>query len=259
MTAVISFFNSDDDDAAMNQKVVNDLHDNMRDMSCVEQFPSNIRWLLEQRTWERPRRFEKMAVYPPCSLHDLICKPYPEGIGVTFETVERLIKPHPEVFALWTEATKRPAGGANNPAGLGGKSGKTEDDIVNLDIVQDDKVALPKAPTGNSAAAGLRKLQKAAAEGNAKAQEELAAVIAGEKKVTPACVAAGLRKPTRIDPDVRKRCDRANAERAVEHLPHETLEAFVSDLFAAGHKTLAIEIKNLIGESIMDRNFGARQ
>lgn len=60
----------------------------------------------------------------------------------------------------------------------------------------------------------------------------------------------------KIDADVKHRCDRANAERAVEHLPHETLEAFVSDLFAAGHKSLAIEIKNLIGESIMDRNFG---
>jgi hypothetical protein len=58
---------------------------------------------------------------------------------------------------------------------------------------------------------------------------------------------------TKIDPDVRKRCDMANAARAVECMPHAVQEAFITDLFAAGHKSLAIEIKNLVGECVFDK------
>lgn len=64
---------------------------------------------------------------------------------------------------LWGPFDARPSGGANNPLGPGGKSGKAADDIVNVDNVHGDK---GERPTGNTAAAGLRKLQKAAAEGN---------------------------------------------------------------------------------------------
>jgi len=60
---------------------------------------------------------------------------------------------------------------------------------------------------------------------------------------------------SKLDGDVKVRCDRANAERLVEYLPHEVLEAFLSDLFAAGHKSLGVEVKNLIGQSVMDRRF----
>jgi len=52
---------------------------------------------------------------------------------------------------------KRPAGGANNPHGC---KGKPEGEEINVDNIHVD---LPERPTGNSAAAGLRKLQKAAA------------------------------------------------------------------------------------------------
>ncbi len=60
-----------------------------------------------------------------------------------------------DVLALWAEVTKRKPGGANNPHG---RAGKPEGEEINLDNIQVD---LP-APTGTSAAAGLRKLQKAA-------------------------------------------------------------------------------------------------
>lgn len=51
-------------------------------------------------------------------------------------------------------------GGANNPHGLGGKSCKTEDEIVNVDNVHVD--SSEARPTGNTAAAGIRRLSKAA-------------------------------------------------------------------------------------------------
>lgn len=234
------------------QEIVDDLKRLLDDREHLSTFPAMLSIALEQRVWESARISPNGAQIAPSSLHDFIHKPYPFGIGANYEIVENLIRGHADVLAQWCEVTRRKAGapeGNKNAARDAEEEAKT-----NLDNVQD----CLKAPTGNSAAAGMRKLLKAAAEGNEDAARELEAVKAGDKKVHRACVDAGLRKTTKIDADVRQRCDRANAERAAEHLPHEVLEAFVSDLFAAGHKSLAIEIKNLIGESIMDRRYGER-
>lgn len=71
-----------------------------------------------------------------------------------------------EVLLLIDGEMERGAGGANNPHGLGGKTGKTEGevqdadpDIVNVDNIHVDKEG---RPTGTSRAAGMRRLQKAA-------------------------------------------------------------------------------------------------
>ncbi len=251
MADPVLLFGKPDDPAATRQGVVDSLHRILSDGAQLKAFPSHFKRSLEWRVWEQERRAPSGKIIPPCSLHDFIHEPYATGLGASYEAVENLIRDRADVLALWTEVTKRKPGGANNPHG---RSGKPEGEEINLDNIQDDKLS---APTGTSAAAGLRKLQKAAEEGNSDATRELAAVIAGEKKVHRACVDAGLRKSAKIDADVKQRCDRANAARAAEYMPHETLEAFISDLFAAGHKSLAIEIKNLIGESIMDRNYGS--
>jgi hypothetical protein len=65
-----------------------------------------------------------------------------------------------EALALWVEVTKRKAG---NPTGVNQHT--KDEEAGTLDNIQDST----KAPTGTSAAAGLRKLQKAASEGNGKA------------------------------------------------------------------------------------------
>lgn len=230
------------------QEIVDDLKRLLDDREHLSTFPAMLSIALEQRVWESARISPNGAQIAPSSLHDFIHKPYPFGIGANYEIVENLIRSHADVLAQWCEVTKRKAG-EDQP-----RDPETGRMLPILDNIQDR----PSAPTGTSAAAGMRKLLKAAAEGNEDAARELEAVKAGDKKVHRACVDAGLRKTTKIDADVRQRCDRANAERAAEHLPHEVLEAFVSDLFAAGHKSLAIEIKNLIGESIMDRRYGER-
>jgi hypothetical protein len=51
-------------------------------------------------------------------------------------------------------------GGNNNPSGLGGKSGKTRDTIVNVDSINIDNKPKSKRPTGTSAAASMRRLSK---------------------------------------------------------------------------------------------------
>jgi ParB/RepB/Spo0J family partition protein len=63
------------------------------------------------------------------------------------------------------------------------------------------------------------------------------------------------REKNREKSRTRRECDEANASRVVENMPHETLEAFVADLYGAGHKSLADEIKARLGASVMDENY----
>jgi hypothetical protein len=79
------------------------------------------------------------------------------GIGATYDLVENLIRGRVDVLALWVDVTKRKPG---NPTGANQHT--KEEEAGTLDNIQDST----KAPTGTSAAAGLRKLQKAASEGN---------------------------------------------------------------------------------------------
>jgi hypothetical protein len=82
------------------------------------------------------------------------------GLGIDYSTVERLIAEDTVAKLAYDEVVAREPGGANNPLGLGGKSGKTGD-IDTLDIIQVDNQPVPTAPTGTSEAAGLRRLRKA--------------------------------------------------------------------------------------------------
>ena len=65
-------------------------------------------------------------------------------------------------------STVRNDGGANNPLGLGGKGGKVSEDIVTFDNIQGD-IKEGRAPTGTSAQAGIRRLEKAAESGDGNA------------------------------------------------------------------------------------------
>ena len=77
----------------------------------------------------------------------------------------------------WDRATRGDHGGAHNPTGLGGKSGKTEADIVNDDNVNVDNPPGTIRPTGNSSQAGLRRLEKAASAGDGNAADLLRRIL----------------------------------------------------------------------------------
>jgi hypothetical protein len=225
------------------QDLLSSVHSMLGGRDQLAMFPINFKLVLERRVWEHERRTANGRTIPPMSIYDLVHLHYPDGLGATFDIVENIIRDHPDVMALWAEVTKRGRGGANNPAGIGGKSGKTKDDIVNVDNINIDNQATLKRPTGTSAAAGLRKLQKAAAAGNDNARAALAEVVAGRKKVHRACIEAGLRKDTSVNSDARRECDRRSADLIVEHIPPEKLAGLISDLRGAGHASLAAEVE----------------
>ncbi len=170
------------DDALNRQEIVDTLKQLIEGNDNLKAFPANFKLALEMRVWESERKFAGMTEIPPCSLHAFIHEKYPYGIGATYEIVENLIRHRADVLALWVEVTKRP----------GGRPRVEGENVDNIHVKNQ-----PERPTGTSAAAGLRKLQKAVAEGNEKAAEELQAVVNGDKTVHRACVDAGLRKPTK--------------------------------------------------------------
>lgn len=172
------------DEAASRQEIVDTLKRLIEEHDELKIFPSNFKLALEERVWEKERKSSSGKTIPPVSLHDFIHERYPIGIGATYDLVERLIGGRPDVLALWVEVTKRKAG-EDQP-----RDPDTGRMLPNVDNVNER----PERPTGNSAAAGLRKLQKAANEGNEKAAEELEAVKSAAKSINAACIDAGLRK-----------------------------------------------------------------
>lgn len=120
-------------------------------------------------------------------------------MGTTEEIVKKLIAGNKPAERAWLAAKRGEHGGAHNPHGLGGKSGKTAADIVEYDNVKLDKepAAPGQAPTGNSSDQGLRRLDKAAQRGDAKADELLRQVLAHKMTVHAACLAMGWRKATK--------------------------------------------------------------
>lgn len=190
------------------QSLVDDAHRAMIDIKTgMNNFPTFFLDVLKERAWEHRRALDGGMV-EPMSFADFIREPYPRGLGTTYEAVEHFVKAGTheghriEALALWTEITKK---GAGAPEGNRNAAAKSE---TIVDIVNDCK---PERPTGNSAEAGLRRLQKNAGEGNADARENLAEVIAGNKSVHRACQDMGWR-PKATATDVADEASRRLAE-----------------------------------------------
>ena len=107
----------------------------------------------------------------------------PEGLGTTIQRLKDLCQHDPEALNLIDSALQRPAGGPNNPEGIGGWSNKPK--VDNVDNIHVDKI---ERPSGTSRAAGLRRLRK-------DRPDLLDKVVAGEMTVNRAAIDAGFRKP----------------------------------------------------------------
>ena len=205
----------------------------------IRNFPIFLTEIFERRAWERERIFSGGTRQGPVPFRDFVHNPYPVGLGATFDAIEKLIRGDVKLVALWTDVTKRKPG-----APEGNSNAKPSDDttVYNIHSCAD-------RPSGTSAAAGLRKLTKAAAEGNEEAEAQLAEATSGSKSVHRACVDAGLRKSTRIDHDVKQRCERLIAASIVSSQTGD-LSPVVADLIAAGFKGIAVEVEKHVDKTI---------
>lgn len=232
---------TDQSEAASRQSLVDTLKRLIEGESDLAMFPATLRVAMEERIWEKERIFVSGTVIPPTTFHAFIHAKYPDGIGGTYDLVEKLISDDVKAQALYTEITKRQPG---RPA-------KANDET--LYNIQGSE---PSAPTGTSAAAGLRRLVKEAAAGNSAAQQALDAVHEGRKSVHAANVECGFRKA--LDPEVKAVAARDAAEAIVSMSEgdFERLSAVEHLLRKAGAKNVADQIANLVDPAIMDRRHG---
>jgi hypothetical protein len=95
-------------------------------------------------------------------LPEFIATPYPSGLGTTVAIVEKLIAGNERVRLAWDRAIRESPGNPNRDATTGRMASPSDDNIHN-------RIERPDRPTGTSADAGLRRLDKAAQRGDQKA------------------------------------------------------------------------------------------
>ena len=205
-----------------------------------ELLPQCLLDAFECEAW-KDRKTPNGAAVCNADFMEWVTAPYPRGLGTTPEIVRAILTSSPEAgkaqqaLLLWDRATRREGG---RP------TGETVDNIHSFE-----------RPSGTSAAAGLRRLDREAEKGNEIAARALEQVKAGTVSVHAAMVDCGFRKSTKIDRDVRDRAAQSLAELIVAHVPSDALDAAKGDAFACGARALGIALSNLIGGSIMDGRY----
>jgi hypothetical protein len=197
------------EEAAINNRTVavKDLSRTLED-GChnIDIFPSVLLRVIRLRAWEEFLT-PLGTVYRNSSMLEFITNRPPRGLGSSVAKFKQILgacENAEEALLEFDRAIRGEHGGAHNPHGLGGKSGKTADDIVNVDNVNVDNVNVDLnggtvRPDGNSAQHGLRRLERAAEGGDGNAAEMLRRVLDPSDGMTVhgACVELGWRKPTK--------------------------------------------------------------
>lgn len=191
------FTDPDEREAAARQEYVDSLQGILNSADHVENFPTILMEAIERELWWKPRRLGAGTIVPGMSVDEFLATPYPRGLGTTRAVVEKLIAGNEAAMLAWANAITADHGGAHNPEGIGGKSGK-QPAIVKINNIKLDNKSRTQAAPGTSSKQGLRRLDKAASKGDAKAADLLSRVLSVDDPMTvhAACVGMGWRKHT---------------------------------------------------------------
>jgi hypothetical protein len=212
----VTLFNSrrapDDEEAVRRQEEVRMLYDALSGgIDGLRNVPVFLRSCMEREVWKHERVFAGGKRQEPISFHEFVCRPYPLGLGASDDVIRGFITQDVELLARYDEASRRPSGppiGSTNAA-------QQPEERLTVDNIhgyanQDAKPfepapdVPPQRPTGTSAQAALRRLEKAVREGNEHAAVQQQNVIAGRVSPHRAAINMGWRKdPTPIEVAMR--------------------------------------------------------
>jgi hypothetical protein len=147
----------------------------------------------------RPHEFRRFLESPP-----------PAGLGANLNLVRTLLGDDTPERVAFENAIVGERGGANNPEGIGGKSGK-QTEIVNAYNINIDNKDTERASAGTARSYAYRKLSK-------ERPDLLERVIAGEMSAHAAMIEAGFRKPPCVLRELRKWWRRASEAEKREFL-----------------------------------------
>jgi hypothetical protein len=150
--------------------------------SSLKNIPALIKKVIREGIWKR--YIDSLDIIEFDTFEEFVTTRLPEGLEATIDQLLALCDKDLEAQRMIQAELKRGPGGNNNPEGLGGWSNKTKVDTV--DNVNSDKI---QRPTGNTRAAGIRRLEK-------DRPDLLEEVEAGKMSIHNAMIEAGFRKQT---------------------------------------------------------------
>lgn len=99
----------------------------------------NVAEMIRRQAWKE-RLHEALGIITARDFIEFIHAPLPKGLDTDVPTIKRLLHDHPEELSLFVQAIDVGRGGANNPVGLGGKSGKTQAEGVEASTAGDANI-----------------------------------------------------------------------------------------------------------------------
>lgn len=173
-------------------------------------FPGLVKKLLIEKCWKHrllSRLGHNEIEIKFDSFLDFVVSSPLKGLGATPQIVRHLCKDDPEALVLLEEELARSRGGANNPEGLGGHTGKGREEVVNVLNKNIDNATPPEKPRGgtDNQAYAIRRLGR-------ERPDLLGQVKAGELSAHRAMIEAGFRKELTQLETLQKAWKKATAE-----------------------------------------------
>ena len=91
--------------AEIRQTVVDSLHQTLDSAKHAALFPSFIVEAVENEIWKFPRKLTYNTL-PPMSLREFVKCGYPNGLGTSFEVIEKLIAGNERAMLAWDKAVR---------------------------------------------------------------------------------------------------------------------------------------------------------
>lgn len=173
-----------------NGQIAGILYYAIRDGKAIDDIPGLVKRIISGEMWKELLVKETGEVVNFKSFIDFVTTQPPEGLGTTLDTIKRLGSHDTEMLALVDGATKRKHGNTTSPRDAQGQY------IPIFDNIQD--WSIPKAPTGTSRQAGLRRIAKSRPDLHTR-------ILSHEISVNAAMVEAGFRPKTLTIPIDPKR------------------------------------------------------
>jgi hypothetical protein len=213
MSNVAPLFNSrrppDLEAAHLRQEAVDSLHRALTGaVDGLRNIPIFLKECFTRKSWQLERILAGGNRQEPIPFHEFVHANYPVGIGATYDTIRGFIAQDVELLAMFDEAARRVDGGQLGNANWSSQQLEYNTTVDNINSRVDDDAkpfepapdAPPPRPTGTSAQAALRRLEKAVREGNERAAAQQQDVIAGRISPHRAAVNMGWRKePTPLE------------------------------------------------------------
>lgn len=91
--------------AEIRQEVVDSLHQTLDSAKHGALFPGFLIEAVENEVWKHPRKLTHNTL-PPMPLREFVKRGYPNGLGASFEVIEKLIAGNERAMLAWDKAVR---------------------------------------------------------------------------------------------------------------------------------------------------------